>query len=165
MRKFSPVRLALVAALAAPSAVAVVALAGPASASGLPPTVTCTSLNSTLGGTGTTTGCTPTSAVGTPGTGHEVSTASKTSPNTSTTTWENGTTTTSVTTTPKAVTGKKDKCGKGILEYTVTATVTGGTNTVIKVGEVGADTVCVNLKAKKGATNAVTLLKGTKSTI
>jgi hypothetical protein len=71
-------------------------------------------------------------------------------------TWKGkGTTTTKYT----YATVKPDKCTKGSSEVKETATVTGGTNTAIKKGQVGTLLLCI-----KGSTG-ISLLKGQKYTI
>ena len=136
MRKL-PVVLALVSALAVPSAVAV-GLSGTAGAATTP---SCGTLTGTAATTVTISKCTPVKAGYTSASGKSSSLE-----NGGTLTWSSSKKTTTIAK-PK-LTKVTNKCGSGYTEEKATGKITGGSSTYTKKGETFTAYVCVGAKLK-----------------
>jgi hypothetical protein len=136
MRKL-PVVLALVSALAVPSAVAV-GLAGTAGATTTP---SCGKLTGTAATTVTISECTPAKAGYTSASGKSSSLL-----NGGSLTWSSSKKTTTIA--KPTLTKETNKCGKGYSEEKATGKITGGTSTYTKKGETFTAYVCVGAELK-----------------
>jgi hypothetical protein len=144
MRRF-PVVIALVAALAVPSAV-VVGLSGTAGAT---TTASCSKLAGTAATTVTISTCTPKEA-----TYASASGKSSSLENGGTLTWSTSKKTTIIA--KPTLTKQTNKCGTGYTEEKATGKITGGTATYTKKGETFTAYVCIGKELK--------LAPGTKAT-